>query len=110
MAVPTFLQSCLWSYDLSKLDKHSDYQLIIGQTLNWGNQQQIDWVQSNYSPELIQHVLRHPSRGMWFRSKLRHWLQQFNIMIDPLDFEAAIIDLNPRIKLTQAWFTRKGII
>ena len=112
MPLPSFLQQCLWSYDVSKMDKDEDYRLIIGQALNWGDKEQVKWVQDNYSPELIEEVLRHPRRGMWFREKLRRWLREFDMMIDPLEFEAAIIDLNHpklRFKVIEAWFDRKGV-
>ena len=103
------MQSCLWSYDISKMDKDEDYRTIIGQGLNWGDRDQIRWIQDNYSPELIKEVLMHPSRGMWYREKLRRWLKEFEIMIDPLEFEAGVIDLihYRRIKLMELWFKRQ---
>lgn len=106
MAIPAFLQSCLWSYNLSKLDKKRSKHLIITQIINYGNDKQLSWLKKNYSPEEIKKVVSHPSRGVWFRDKLRFWLKVFNLTIDPLDFEVAIFDLNPRPKLMRAFFER----
>lgn len=110
MGLPAYLQSCLWSYDVSRMDKDRDWWVIINQVLNWGNKQQVEWVKQNYPREKIEEVVRHPRRGMWFRERLRWWLRAFDIMIDPLEFEAAVIELNrPRLQVMQAWFDRKGV-
>lgn len=108
MAVPDFLQTYLWSYDLSQLDPEKNYQLIITQILNCGDQKSIDWLKTNYSPKLVEKVIRRPQRGVWFREKLRHCLSTFNLLIDPLEFEAAIRELKPRIKLAEAVLARRS--
>lgn len=107
--LPEFLEPVLWSYDLTKLDKDRDQRLIISQGLNYGNENMIQWVMRNYNKDQIRQVITHPRRGMWLRKRLRRWLGYFGIMIDPLEFEAAIRDLNLRPKLTQAFFARKGL-
>ena len=106
--LPEFLQSVLWSYDLSKMDRERDWKLIIGQGLNYGNDKVISWIKENYSDNQIKQVILHPRRGMWWRERLRKWLNYFDTMIDPLDFEVAIQDLNLRPRLTDAFFARKG--
>lgn len=106
--IPAFLKSCLWSYDLSRLDKKKDKRLIITQIINYGDNKQLSWLKKNYSQKEVKEVISHPNRGLWFREKLRFWLGFFNVMIDPLEFEVAILDLNPRIKLMRAFFERKG--
>lgn len=108
MSIPDFLQSSLWSYDLSKLDKKQDRRLIVTQIINYGDDKQLLWLKKNYSRKEIKEVVSHPDRGLWFREKLRLWLKIFNFMIDPLEYEAAILDLKPRIKLARAFFERKG--
>ncbi len=110
MAVPAFLQAVLWSYDLSKMDKKKDAWSIITQVLNYGDKKAVKWLFSNYTLEKIKAVLLHPSRGVWFREKLRIWLSFFNLMIDPLEFEAAIRDLAPRVRITEEFFRRKGLL
>ncbi len=106
--LPEFLQSVLWSYDLSKIDQNRDQKLIITQGLNYGNDQVVTWIKENYTDDQIRQVVSHPSRGIWFRERLRKWLRYFSLMLDPLEFEVAILDLNPRPKLTNAFFDRKG--
>lgn len=108
--LPGFMKSCLWSYDLDTMDKKRDARLIITQVLNWGDKRQIDWVKKSYSQDHIKNAVLLPSRGVWFRGKLRQWLAYFRAMIDPLDFEAAIIDMTPRIKLPTAVLRRRGVL
>lgn len=110
MSLPKFLQSALWSYDLSKMDKNSHKKMIISQVLNYGDKRAKAWVLTNYSPQDIKNSLLHPERGIWFRETLREWLAKIDIMLDPLEFEVAIRDLNPRPKLTQLFFQRKGLL
>lgn len=107
---PDFLKSSLWSYNLETMDKNRDARLIITQVLNWGDKTQVDWIKKNYSQEQIRNAVFAPSRGVWWREKLRQWLSYFNAIIDPLDFEAAIIDLTPRTKLPIAVLRRKGVM
>jgi hypothetical protein len=102
------MQVVLWSYDLSKINPDRDRKLIITQGLNYGSEQVVSWIKENYTEDQIREVITHPSRGIWFRERLRRWLKYFKMMIDPLDFEVAILDLNPRPKLTNAFFDRKG--
>jgi hypothetical protein len=107
--LPQFMQVVLWSYDLAKIDRDQDWKLIITQGLNFGSEQVISWIKENYSDDQIKYVVTHPARGIWFRERLRKWLGYFEMLIDPLDYELAILDLNPRPRLTQAYFARKGI-
>jgi len=110
MAIPNFLQSCFWSENLGSLDKKRDYKTVITQILNYGDSKQIKWLKRNYRLGQIKEVLFHPLRGIWFRERLRHWLGVFNLMIDPLEFEAAIRDLKPQRKLAEEVFRRKGLL
>lgn len=110
MPLPNFLQSALWSYDLSKMDKNRYKKMIISQVLNYGDKQAKAWVLANYSSQDIKNSLLRPQRGIWFRDKLREWLAKLDIILDPLEFEVAIRDLNPRPKLMQAYFQRKGLL
>lgn len=80
--------------------------MIISQVFNYGNKQARDWVLANYSISDIKDSLLHPQRGVWFRENLRQWLAKFDLMLDPLEFETAIRDLNPRPKLMQSYFKR----
>ena len=91
------MQSCLWSYDISKMDPLNAKALIISQAINYGDYRQLDWMVRNYSDEEIKEVVTHPARGMWWREKLRSWLGKYGVMIDPLRYELAIreIDLKP---------------
>lgn len=109
MALPKFLQATLWSYDLSRIDAGRDKLTIIPQVLNHGDSRDLKWLFSTYSDDEIKEIIRHPRRGVWRRKKLRYWLDRYNLLIDPLEFEAAVIDLiNPRIELIKAIYSRLG--
>jgi hypothetical protein len=108
--LPEFLRSVLWSYDLSSLDKERDWRLIISQSLNYGNSEVIEWVKANYGGDKIKEIVVHPRRGIWLREKLRKWLGYFGIMIDPLEFEIAIMEMGPKPKLMNAFWSRKGLV
>ncbi len=105
--LPEFMQSCLWSYDISKIDPRKAKELIITQTINHGDPTQLGWVISNYTDAEIKEVVTHPVRGMWWREKLRFWLHKYGVMIDPLRFEVAVreIDLRPP-SLYREFFSR----
>ncbi|MBI5620831.1 hypothetical protein HY949_03570 [Candidatus Gottesmanbacteria bacterium] len=109
MSLPLYLKPSLWSYDLSTMDPHKSARIIITQVLNYGDERQVRWLFSHYNADTIREVLFHPSRGVWYRGKLRKWLGTFRLMIDPLEFESAIVDLTPRVKLHEAFFQRKEI-
>ena len=110
MSLPSYLKPSLWSYDLSKMDSQKSARVVITQVFNYGDERQLNWLFSHYDTESIRETLLHPSRGMWHREKLRKWLEEFHLMIDPLEFESAIIDLTPRMKLHEEFFKRKGLV
>ena len=51
MALPKFLQPCLASYDLSKMDKKLDKKTIITEILNKGDDVAVRWLGKNYTQE-----------------------------------------------------------
>lgn len=107
MSLPRYLKPSLWSYDLLKMDLQKSSRVIITQVLNYGDERQLRWLFSHYDTDTMREVLLHPSRGVWYREKLRKWLGVFHLMVDPLEFESAIIDLTPRVKIHEAFFGRK---
>lgn len=105
--IPANFQPALWSYDISQIDKVRDANLVITQLLNYGGREGEEWVLANYPKEKIRQVLVHPQRGVWLRETLRKWLNYFDLMIDPLDFEAAIRNLMSPISLVEEVWKRK---
>lgn len=96
---------------MNKMDPVADRQEIITQIINYGDKRQTEWMNKTYSAGEIKAAVFHPRRGVWFREKLRLWLGKFNLTIDPLEFDAAVIDLsNPRVKLQKEVFKRRGIL
>lgn len=90
MAIPRFLQSCLWSYDLKKIDPSKDKNVIIIQVLNHGNWEQIKWLCKTYTKAEIREIVKSPARGMWHKSILRYWCDVLNVRIASKKKTAAI--------------------
>jgi len=95
MALPSFLQSSLASYDLSKMDKNRHKETIITSVLNKGDGKDLDWLCKTYTRKEIEEVVASPQRGMWFREVLTYWQKILDIKIPKNIFDKAIIDLNP---------------
>lgn len=95
MALPSFLQPCLASYDLSKMDKARDKKTIITEILNKGDDIAISWLGENYTQDEIKEVIASPIRGMWLESVLDYWLKIFGLKLPKGIYQKAIIDLSP---------------
>lgn len=95
MALPSFLQPCLASYNLSKMDKNRDKITIITEVLNKGDGEALNWLCKTYTQKQIRAVIKNPTRGMWLSEILTYWLKIFEIKLPENVFKAAIIDLNP---------------
>lgn len=95
---PRFLQSVLWSYDISKMDINKDKELIIQQVLNYGNWQALQWLFDNYKRCEIIKIINNPSRGRWFESVLGYWSLIFNLKINREKYRSAIFDINPHFR------------
>ena len=98
--IPSFLQSALWSYDLSKMDPKdkSDKRIIIEQVLNYGTWEQVKWVIKNYTWEEIEEIVENPSRGIWMDKSLYYWTRFFKIKLSPERYDASIMRLDPIFK------------
>lgn len=94
MALPIFLQSCLPSYDLKRLNKEKDKRLIVTQILNYGTEKEIEWLGKNYSRKEIKEVVRFPTRGMWMKSVLAYWQKILDIKLDKGVINRSTINLN----------------
>jgi len=98
MPLPKFLQSVLWSYDLSKMSSSNpkDRNLIITQVLNHGDMKQLSWLTKTYSRKEIENVVKKPQRGMWFRRILDYWLNILQIKLPEETYQKAILNINPQ--------------
>ena len=94
--LPRFLQSVLWSYDLSKLDAKEDKETIITQVLNYGDWKDLKWLYSDYSEDEIRKVVKRPRRGLWFEKVLNFWEIMLGIRVPKKIREKAIFNINPR--------------
>ncbi len=112
MSVPANLQPVLWSYNVSKLDIKRNEHLIITQVLNYGFPEDLEWLLKTYNLSQITSAVSSPDRGIWFRDKLQHWLTKLNLEIDPMYFDMAIREIDPKKvspKLYQEFYKRKGV-
>lgn len=96
MPLPNFLQSVLWSYDISKMTCEEDRDLVITQVLNHGDKKQLEWLTKTYSRKEIENVVRKPWRGMWFKRVLDYWLEILNLKIPQEIYQKAILSVNPK--------------
>lgn len=106
MALPKFLQTCLWSYDISKMDPHdpSDKELIIQQVLNHGGSEALQWLFKTYKEEDIVKVVKNPRRGMWLPRVLNYWTKVLGVQVPKIIYEAALFSLHPRPALMGKYF------
>jgi len=95
MGLPKFLQPCLASYDLAKMDSERDKEIIITSVLNKGDFRALNWLGTTYSRKEIEKVVSSPIRGMWLKSILSYWQKIFNIKLRKEEFKQAILNLNP---------------
>lgn len=95
--LPKFLQSCLWSYDLSKMDPfdENDKRIIITGVLNHGGDRPMRWLSKNYSADDLKEVISQPSRGMWLKDALNYWTKILNVKLKDWVYKLAILDIDP---------------
>lgn len=96
MSIPSFLQSYLASYDITKLDKNNPSVAaeIITQTLNLGDTKAVSWLFDNYTLAEIRDVVRNPKRGVWNDESLNYWKEILKINKIP-NYQKAILNINP---------------
>ena len=95
MALPSFLQPYLASYDLKKMGRQRDKKIIITEILNKGDDTAIKWLGKNYTQEEIRAVVASPIRGMWLSEILTYWLKIFGLKLPEDVFKKAVINLTP---------------
>ena len=93
MAVSKKLQSALWSYDLKKVDKEADKNMIISQVLNHGTWEQLVWLLKNYSIREIKKILKNPNRGEWYPEVLNYWSKILNVKLTRQKTDKAMFSL-----------------
>lgn len=94
MSVPKFLESSLASYNVTKLDKVKDKDIIITEILNKGDENAMVWITNNYSRGDIKQVISSPIKGLWFGKTLKYWLNIFDIKLDEKTFKNSVLNLN----------------
>lgn len=96
MAIPSFLQAYLPSYNLKTLDAKdpSVTNEIITKVLNLGDEKAVSWIFDNYTIDEIREVVSAPKKGVWNEESLNYWK---NILkIDQIyKRDKAILNLNP---------------
>ena len=105
--LPKFLQSCLWSYDLSKMTPEGNKETIITQVLNYGDSQAIRWLFKTYKLYELKDVIRKPRRGLWLENAINYWSKILKIKVDPYYYKFCILDVNPNPELWQEFWKDK---
>jgi len=91
--LPKFLKPCFWWVKFDKLDIEQDRKFIIEQVLNYGAEDELDWLFKTYSEKEIKDVLQYPSRGNWFPRVLNYWINILNVKIDKHIHELALREI-----------------
>jgi len=99
MALPSFLQGYLWSYDVKKLDKKLHKETIITSILDLGDVKAISWLFKNYSLDQIKSVLKNPRRGVWHKTSLLYWQRIFDVKAEKLKQDLAYINIDPNANI-----------
>lgn len=101
MPVPRFLQSVLWSYELSKMNAKRHASTIIPQILNYGTWRQVQWVLRTYHKDTIKKYIKHPARGMWRKDSLTYWTSIYNVRPVRREYDRALFSLTPTYLLPE---------
>lgn len=96
MALPKFLQSALWSYDLTKMNikNKTDRKIIVEQILNHGTWKQLKWLRNQYSDKILKEIIQNPSRGIWHFDALNYWQIILGIKLPKQKIKRALFSLN----------------
>ena len=93
--LPAFLQPCLWSYDVRRLNRLTHAETIITQVLNYGDWRMVRWALHAYEPSTIRRVISHPRRGHWFPQALNLWTKMYRIRLPRWLATVAVRELDP---------------
>lgn len=77
--LPRYLQHCLWSYDIKKLNPDKDKKIIITSVLNLGSSKATSWLFHKYSPKEIKQTIKESNKGNWNKKSLNLWRLVFSI-------------------------------
>lgn len=69
-----FRQSLFWDIDVSKLDPDKNPEYVIERILDFGHDDELQWMIVHYQKSLIQHVLETSRVVMPFTKALWAWL------------------------------------
>ena len=92
---PSFLQPCLWSYDIRRLDCLTHADTIITQVLNYGDWRMVRWALHAYQSSTIRRVISHPRRGQWFPQTLSLWMKVYRIRLPQWLARVAVREVDP---------------
>jgi hypothetical protein len=97
-ALPKFLQSALWSYDISKFDLKdaNDRAIVIQSILNKGTDEQLAWLLNRFSEKDLKAALKSLRRGSWWPDSLNYWAKVLGLTISSRKYEEAIQNINPK--------------
>ncbi len=78
--LPQSVKSCLWSYDVDKMDFNvSDNRtILIHNILNMGASDAISWLFENFNKEEISDVIKNTNSSDWSKKSLSLWSLIFN--------------------------------
>ena len=89
--IPQYLQSFLWSSDISKLDIQRNKKRIITNILNFGDRRATDWLFEVYDKQEIKEIVSDFLPGEWNKKSLNFWRLYFGIKGNQIEKKKRII-------------------
>ena len=71
--LPQFLRPFFWSYDLDRMDKENDKQIIIKNILDFGTVETTDWLKQNYTKQEIKLAIKKSIQADWSKKSINYW-------------------------------------
>ncbi len=71
--IPQSVKSCLWSYDINKLDLETNKGIVILNVLNFGDSEAVGWLFETYSKDKILDVATKTLETEWDKKSLNYW-------------------------------------
>lgn len=71
--IPPSVRATLWSYDMAKIDPARDKMLIIRHVLNYGTEDAVKWVRTQYTNDELVEAVSSSIASEWSPKSLNYW-------------------------------------
>lgn len=71
--LPKSVKNVLWSEKIEDINPEIHKKLIIGQVLNYGDQNAVSWLLTHYNKKILKNTASQIPRGQWDKKSLALW-------------------------------------